>query len=191
MNVPILSAVCDEPEGKVERFVYPLIFTPENLQKFWDRAKQFPTIYGREIKGIEDFYHMFINTSDKGEIDLNGLFWVIDDFVGVFYMTDITPYQANVHYSFFDKRHKGRLDLVKKMLRYIFNRYHFKRINVEIPLYATKYTRFFVSNLGFTLEGRKRKAAYFRGEWWDVMQYGMLDTEAFNRREDNGNEPQD
>lgn len=180
-EAPVLSIECNEPGGMITRHVHKLIFTPENLQKFWECAKQFPTIYGREIKSLQEFYEMFISEND-GQLSANGLFWVIDDFVGVFYMTEITAHEANVHYSFFDKRHKGRELITKKMVEYIFSKYHFKRVNVEIPLFASKYTRYFVTNLGFKLEGRKRKAAFYKGEWYDVMLYGMLDSEAFNGR---------
>ena len=176
---PILSIECNEPGGVVTRHVYDLIFTPQNLQKFWDNAKQFPTIYGREISSIKDFYDLFIS-QDGDNLYPNGKFWIIDDFVGVFYMTEISNTESNVHYSFFDKRHRGRELLTKKMIEYIFMKYKFKRINVEIPLFASKYTRFFVTNAGFKLEGRKRKAAFYKGEWYDVMLYGMLNTEAFN-----------
>lgn len=181
MSDTVLSIECNEPEGKVTRNIRRLIFTPENLQRFWDEAKQFPTIYGREIKSVADFYEMFISQNGE-ELTANGLFWVIDDFVGVFYMTEITTTEANVHYSFFDKRHRGRENLTRQMVKFIFEKYKFNRVNVEIPLYSSKYTRFFVNNIGFKLEGRKRKAAYYKGEWYDTMLYGMLNSEAF----DNG-----
>lgn len=184
MTLPIFTAICNEPEGTVERGVYPLIFTPENLQKFWDKAKQFPTIYGMEIKDVSDFYNLFVNQSD-GNLSLNGLFWVIDDFVGVFYLTDITGTEASVHYSFFDRRHKGRVPLVKKMLKFVFEKYKFRRINASIPLYTRPFTRHFASNIGFTLEGKKRKASFFKGDWYDVLQYGMLMEEVFPKPKEN------
>ena len=127
----ILSIECNEPEGKIVRSIYPLVFTPENLAKFWDKAKQYPTLYGNEISNAQDFYNLFINQGENG-LSLNGLFWVIDDFVGVVYLNNITSQEADIHYSFFDKRHKGREVLAKKMLKYIFNTYGFHRLNVQI-----------------------------------------------------------
>lgn len=173
MEHPVLSVVCQEPEGDVTRNVYRLVFTPENLQKFWDKAKGFPTIYNTNIRTIEDFYNLFISEID-GKLELNGALWVIDDFVGIFYVSDITATEGNVHYIFFDKRHKGRSGLVKKMLKYVFQTYKFNRLNAEIPLYVTKYVRYFVTNIGFTLEGRKRKAAFYNGDWFDVLLFGLL-----------------
>lgn len=181
---PIIKHVCEEPEGSVERAVYPLSFTPENLQKFWDKAHQFPTLYGREIKSAQEFYDLFIS-SDGQNITLNGLFYVIDDFVGVFYLTDISNVEATVHYSFFDKRHKGRSGLVKKMLKYIMDTYQFKRLNANVPLYTTRYVRHFVTSIGFLLEGRKRKSAYFNGQWYDTLLYGLTSEDIY------GNEQRD
>lgn len=180
-ETPVIEVLCDEPEGQVIRRVRPLLFTPENLQKFWDKAKQFQTIYGREFDNVQDFYHMFIRQEPGGDLNLNGLFWVIDDFVGVFYMTDITLTEANVHYSFFDRRHKGRHNLVREMLKYVFSRYPFlRRVNVEIPGYATKYTRHFIIDVGFALEGRKRKAITYKGQVFDMFLFGILKEEVLN-----------
>lgn len=176
--IAVVSALCEEKGGTIERHVYPLVFTPENLQKFWEKAKEFPTLYGMEIKEVSDFMNLFLG-QEGDHLEAKGLFWVVDDFSGVFYISDITEGECNVHYTFFDRVHNGRHNLTKKMLKYIFSRYKFRRVNVSIPLFASKYTRFFVTEIGFKLEGRKRKAAFFKGQWFDIMQYGLLVEEVF------------
>ena len=93
-------------------------------------------------------------------------------------MTDIIPaVDASVHYSFFDGRHKGRAELVKEMLRFGFEKFQFQRMTVQVPLYANQYTRIFIESLGFKKEGRKRRAARFKGDWFDVNFYGILPEE--------------
>ena len=181
---PIVEVVCNEWDHelkatrKVIHSVYPLVFTPENLQKYWDKAKQFPTLFGREIlNNPQEFYSLLMSENpETGSIIPNGLFWVVDDFIGVFYLSDIDLLnrEAHVHYTFFDKRTNGREPLVKEMLKYVFNKYPFQRLNAPIPLYASPVARKFALDVGFYYEGKKRDAAFYKGQWFSVNLYGIL-----------------
>lgn len=173
---PILSVVCNEPEGAITRFVRPMSLHPDNLQKFWEHSKQFKTLFSSDVKSFNDFMNLIVDGGPDGYTPIpKGLFWVIDDFVGVFYMTRIeVGKDALVHYSFFDRRHKGRHRLVYEMLKYVFKRYEFNRLSVEIPMYVTEHTFKFVERIGFRVEGRKRKAALFDNALFDVKLFGLL-----------------
>lgn len=173
----LLSAKCSEPEGHIIRNIRAMPLTPSNLYKFWEKSRQFKVLFTREINNdFLEFVKLFIVADKDGlPADCNGLFWVVDDFVGVLYMTDIKPgYDAIVHYSFFDRRQRGRQPLIRKMLRYVFEHYGFRRLTVEIPKYAVESTNAFVRSLNFKEEGRKRKATYYENQWFDVMIYGIL-----------------
>jgi len=186
MQPTVLSVLCQEPEGDIQREISPLEFTPDTLKEFWEKARVYRTLFNQEIrKNYDVFLNLILRRGlTEDSIEPTGLFWRVDpNFVGVFYMTNITPEQdAQAHYTFFDGRHRGRVDLCKQMLGYVFNRYNLRRLTVEIPLYATEKTHNFVSkSLGFRKEGRKRKAILFDNEWFDVIVYGLL------REEVNGN----
>lgn len=180
MPEAIFSVECDEPEGKIMRHVYPMLLTETNIMKFWNAAKAFPSLYGKQILGDpQSFIDMFMQRSLNGDVSLNGLLWVVDDFVGVFYLSDIENdrhrlVDAQVHYTFFDKRHKGRRNLVRKMIEYGFERYKFQRLSAQIPNYNKDHTRHFILDLGFHYEGKKSKYAFYRDEWFDVNLYGIL-----------------
>jgi RimJ/RimL family protein N-acetyltransferase len=178
------SVVCDEPEGEVERTVWPMLFTPENLSKFYDKAKQYRTLFGREILTVQDFQNVFMRQDENGLYTLNGLFWVIDDFVGIFYLTDITDDDALAHYTFFDKRFKGRIPLVRTMLQKVFETYGFRRLSAEIPAYTPSITRHYAKLFGFVYEGRKRAVAPYKGDYYDVLLFGMLRDEAYKEVND-------
>jgi RimJ/RimL family protein N-acetyltransferase len=188
MGDPVLSISCDEPEGTVVRHVYPLIFTPENLQKFYNKAKKFRTLFGREILTVEDFQKIFMRVDSAGQYTLNGLFWVIDDFVGVLYLTDIGDIDALAHYTFFDGRFKGREPLVKAMLTHVFTRFQFlHRLSAEIPTYTPFITRHYAKIFGFKREGSRRAAAKYKDGYFDVLLYGILRAEALSNVEVNPN----
>ena len=97
----------------------------------------------------------------------------VDD-VGIFFLNEIIPHQsASAHFVFWDKRFRGREELCKEMLRYVFEQYKFERIQVEVPLYAY-HTMDAVENLGFVLEGRIRRAILYHDKWFDVNLYSVL-----------------
>lgn len=177
---PVVSAICTEPEGTVERFVYPMLLTPQNLKRFYDEASKFRTLFTDEINGdFGKFAECFISQAGES-IYSNGLFWVVDDFVGMYYMTHIEAHDARVHYTFFDRRHLGREQLTRNMISYVFEKYKFRRLTTEIPMYASKHTFDFVLRLGFKKEGRIRKARLYKGDWFDTMILGILAEEGTN-----------
>ena len=158
------------------------------MKIFWNKARKFRTIFNQEIRDdFEKFVSVILTKrfDEKGNISFvsNGLFWVVDDFVGVFYLTSIQRINGVnsdglAHYSFFDGRHEGRIDLVRAMLRYAFQTFDFRRLSVEIPKYNTDKTRNFVEkSLRFKCEGKRRKAALFDNEFFDVSLYGILKEE--------------
>ena len=174
---PVVRVECAEPGGSVIREVRKMNLTPENMRTFWEQARKFKTIFNSEIRDdFQKFVKVLVTQNSDESITPNGLFWVIDDFVGVFYLTNIIPENdAQAHYTFFDGRHRGRIDLVKEMLRYAFEKYGFRRLSVEIPRYKSEKTRNFVEkSLGFRCEGKIRKSAFFDNDWYDSNIYGIL-----------------
>jgi len=174
---PILVSKCHEKDGDVIRSIYPLMLDKETLFQIWDKTRQFKTVFNTEIKeDFNKFLSVFANL-ENNMISANGLFWSIDDLIGIYYLTDIYNTEATVHFTFFDKRFNGRLDMTKLMLAFVFDKYKFQRLNVEIPAYASASTQAFVKALGFQMEGKKRSAILFDGRWFDTKLFGLLKSE--------------
>lgn len=177
----VVAENCSEPEGDFKREIRPMPLTVENLHKFWEKSRQFRTVFGDEVNGdFKKFCELFISMDDDDKLRAHGLFWVIDDFVGVFYLTNMTDVEATCHYTFFDRRHLGREQLTRSMLRYVFDKFRFRRLNVEVPMYASKHTFGFTTALGFLKEGRKRKASFYKNDWFDIAMFGLLREELEN-----------
>lgn len=178
-EAPIVRTLCNEPNGDVIREVRFMTLEMEHLKIFWEKARHFKTLFGEEISGdFRKFVEVFLRTSSSGVVEPAGLFWVVDDFVGVFYMTRIEVLQdALVHYSFFDGRTKGRSELAREMMRYVFREYGFNRLTVELPYFASKSAFKFAEEIGFVHEGRKRQAVRYSGQLFDVNCFGILRSE--------------
>lgn len=188
-DTPALSVECDEKGGKVVRNVYFTRLTPENIRKFYTKQLKYPTLFEKEVReDFNKFMNIFLGFGDNGELIGKGLLWHVDDFIGVFYITEITSdNEAQVHFTFFDGRIHGRNVLCKEMIRYVFERYNFNRLTAIIPTFVNETTHRFVQHIGFKREGCKRKASYYNGRYYDSIIYGILSTEAL----DNGSENQD
>lgn len=181
----IVSALCRERRGSAYRSVRKLVFTPENLNKFWGESQKYPVLFNEEVgTDFTKFLELFLYQINN-EVSVNGLFWVIDDFVGVYYLNHIVPgFDAQVHYAFFDGVQSGREDLTKKMLHYVFERYGFNRLSANIPCFVNVSTINFVERLGFQFEGKRRKAARYKNDWFDVRLYGLLRENLLNGNAD-------
>lgn len=154
----------------------------ENLQRLWESAKKYPILFGQEIsENFDRFLEVFFTQSKNGDINVRGILWIVDNFIGAFYLTDITDTEATIHYSFFDGRVRGRIDLGKEAIKYVFNHFGFQRLNAEVPDYASGATFNFIQLLGFKKEGVKRKAVKYHRDpdkWFDLTLFGILNTES-------------
>lgn len=178
----LFTARCKEPSGDVMRHVWVCKLTTENITKLWEKFSQFPLLFGYNLRSRDDFLNYFLDLKGN-QIVTKGIFFVIDDFVGVYYMSDIVLSEdAVVHYSFFDRRHHGRVELTKAMIKYVFENYGFQRLTTWIPMNTAQHRdnpKFinafqFAKSVGFQYEGRKRKCIKFKGEWFDMKLYGIL-----------------
>ncbi len=179
-NDPIFSIECEEQDGTVVREVRELQLTHNNLTIFWQRARKFKTLFNKELRDdFKEFVKTLICYDGNGNVTSTGLFYVVDNFVGVFYVTEIrTNGDALAHYSFFDGRHEGRVELVKRMLKYAFDELGFRRLSAEVPKFGNNKTRNFVEkSLGFKYEGTKRAVTLLDGVWYDKAMYGLLKEE--------------
>lgn len=183
---PIMSVECNEKRGDVMRHVYPVALSVDNLKAMWHQFSKFRTVLGEEVDGdFWKFVSLFVDLEEGKEAKARGLYWRVDDFVGMFYVTDIDIGQdALLHYTFFDRVLKGRTELIVRMLDYIFKRYGFHRVTVEIPAFASPYTLVAAERIGFVKEGRKRHCRKFDGDYFDVHSFGMLKEEFYSRYED-------
>jgi len=171
---------CVEGKKVVYHTVKPLEISLSSLNELYIQMSQYPVIFGRPLNGIEDFMKIFMDYSiPSGDPIFRGLFWSVDDLkTGIFYLTDICDFEATVHFAFFDRRVAGREPLFHAMLHHAFDHFGFQRLNASIPKYVKGRVHEFVRGCGISVEGVKRSAAFYKGQWFDTVSYGVLKDEA-------------
>lgn len=173
MRNVIFTCDCREHNKIINRSVWLMDYTIENLRSLWEKSKNHRILFSDDINGdFQTFISLFLFNDLEGNIQTNGLLWVVDDFVGVLFMSEISRREALLHFSFFDGR--LRLDISMEMIKYIFDNYKFNRLNAEIVPFASKRVFNFVEQIGFVREGKKRHAMVYKGGQFDLLLYGLL-----------------
>jgi RimJ/RimL family protein N-acetyltransferase len=169
----VLSVECTEPEGQVVRHVRRCELSFEKLRFLWEKLSPFHEVFNAPHQDFGQFVSLLIATNGEGNYEPTGLFWEVDD-VGILYITDIRPgFEATAHFSFWDRRYRGREPLIMAMVKYVFALLELRRITVEIPMYAHSL-RGFVERMGFVHEGRRREAIFHKDKWFDSNVYSLL-----------------
>ena len=169
----VLECLCRERDGEIVRSVKQTELSLSRLKFIWEQVKDFKVLFNDFVEGdFQAFVDHFIVQVD-GELSAAGLMWDVDD-VGMFFLNEIKPaVSGTAHFLFWDEKFRGRDELCRQMLRYLFEQYEFVRIEVRVPLYASP-TLVAVERVGFIQEGRIRSAALYKGKWFDVNVYSVL-----------------
>jgi len=180
----VLEVVCNERDSKVVRFVRPTELSLKRLEFIWEKLKDFDVLFNDYVKGdFSAFVDHFVKQKD-GELTAAGLMWDVDD-VGMFFLNEIKPaISGTAHFTFWDQKFRGREVLCRKMLRYVFETYKFKRIEIRVPVYA-RHTMAAVERIGFIQEGRLRDISLYKGKWFDTNLYSILPSDLEEIPEDD------
>jgi RimJ/RimL family protein N-acetyltransferase len=176
MLTPILTVECDEPEGKIDRTVYQSDLSVDDMYRLYEQASKFPYIYAREFSNKDEFISLFFHKNSVDLFESHGILYIIDDFIGTLFLCNINWHtgEGDIHYSFFDKRLRGRVLLIEAVCRHVFDVIGLERLNVVIPEYVPESVRGYIELCGFKLEGRKRKAMIYKGKRYDLHCFGRL-----------------
>ena len=173
----VLAIECNEPEGTFIRHVRLVQLNTSTLKFYWDKLSAFDVLFNEQYDSkFEEFVKAFI-TGDAENLKARGLIWQVDD-VGILYLTNIVPgVEAEGHFSFWDSRIAGRVPLLRTMLKYWCETFGLHRVVTYLPLYTRKGLFRLVESIGFVKEGRLREAAFYKGQWWDMNAYAVLESE--------------
>lgn len=170
----------------VEHTITPMELSVENLQHLWEIGRKYKTIFGHMHD--DDFYKFisyFVTLNDNEPPRANGLFWKIDDFAGLVYVTDISVenLDCSVHYAFYKSMGPCKKPVLDAALNYLFTKYKMNRVSTEAGLHVNKRTHLQIEELGFKLEGLRRHAKFFDNKFFHVKYYGLLKSDFYSQRD--------
>lgn len=174
---PVLTVECKEPGGPVVRHLRPARLSTERLRHYWDKLSQFDVLFNDEVHGdVRLFIEQFLAGDGENGVQAKGIIWEVDD-VGILYLAELTTTSAQAHFTFWDRRIRGREAVIRAAIKYAFDNYGLHRITCLIPLYAARWLSKTVEKVGFKKEGRAREVARYKGQWFDAIMYSILSHE--------------
>lgn len=160
--------------------IRPMIWTIDNINEAWDRYKRFGILSDDVPQNVQGFGMFVVG---------NGSIWfeIYDETenrqVGLIYLNEFARsplkknyIQALFHAVMWDGKISVRKELGRMFLREIFARFGFHRLQAEIPLKFGGAIRA-LRKMGFKVEGELRQARQYKGEWFNVLVLGILESE--------------
>lgn len=171
-----VESVCSD--GRMYR-IRPMSWDLDSIERVWNRWKAFE-ILSDDLPATIDGFAYFVTSG--------GALWfeVLDDQdnqVGLVYLTDLVPsfvtnryISAQFHATMWDAKAGPRITLARAFLLKAVKVFGFHRFQCEIPLRFGGAIRV-MKNIGFQQEGMLRSARRYRGQWYNVLILGLLDSE--------------
>lgn len=176
----LFTVECKEPEGIFQREVRLGSLSRDKLTDLYNRLKQFKVLFTDITQGdSEAFIKTFIDIRVDGSevvVTPKGLLFEIDD-VGIVFLSEIAVgLNADIHINFWDRRMKGREELVREIARFAVHNFDLHRLSTSIPAYARPALAR-IKKYGFKEEGVIRESVLYDGQLHDVHLFGILASE--------------
>src|SRR5215467_6891395 len=148
----------------------PLILTKGKLEHLWENFSKYPQAFDDIIpRTFEEFKNGLMAPYNQFYEFLQG-----DETIGLASATNVRPWlDASMHLVMFDRRLRGREDLLKSAMADFMFRGQLRRLTAQIPE-DNKTGLKLVTRLGFKLEGIIRKAHLRDGIYRDYHVFGIL-----------------
>jgi hypothetical protein len=154
----------------------PLVLSRGKLEALWDKMRQYPQVFDDVIPRTFEVFKegMMAPTNQFYEI-MQG-----EETIGLAAATQVRPrLDANMHVVMFDRRLRGREEVLKAAMRDFAKRAQLIRMTVSLPEDNRTAIKL-VSRLGFKLEGVMRKAHLRDGIYRDYHIFGILREELYD-----------
>ena len=138
----------------------------ERIQRLWDHFGRHRVLFCDQMHGDFDaFVNMILSR--------NTVVLTVDD-VGIVYATGVVPgYSAEAHFFFWDLVSRGRHRVILQAVKWGMDQFDLHRMDMLVPKHAYAALHR-IYHIGFRLEGLKRRAQLFDGQWHDMLEFGIL-----------------
>jgi len=169
------------PEGtQVLELTFP------KLQNLWEKLSKISGLFDDFHRNNPSLFLQLLTSKDTAWFERT-------DGNGILYLTSIIPrLSATAHIVYWDKRLRGKEEFTLNALKWVFQKFDLKKINLYLPEYAS-IAQHFAKKLGFQKEGQIRRWSLSKGKPFDIIVYGMIPEEVFDGKlhgpVDDGSKP--
>jgi hypothetical protein len=151
--------------------------TESKLKAIWGLLQHSPTLFSDLTRGDYDNFVAAATEPDTLVLEVKDG----NAPVGYFKFNDMAQeIDCNAHVVFFDRKPAEKVQLGRLVSKWMFDSFPLRRITAEVPDIYTHTLRY-AEGIGFRKEGVRRKAVCMRGQWRDVVLFGLLREESYGR----------
>jgi len=145
------------------------------IAELWESFRVHDVLFTDEIKGdLEAFIDIMMNPRS---VWLEIFSLESNTPIGVANLSRVIPgFDASGHFAYWTGSSRVREDLIKIVMKWVFDRYKLHRISAEVPEYQKGVIRF-INRIGFKKEGTRREGTIRHGSWRDLDMFGILSSE--------------
>jgi hypothetical protein len=150
--------------------VKQLGLTWEKVDLIWDLLQSYRSIFSDLTRGDKQNFVRLLGTPDTFWLEAfeNGKLNALIYFTGL-----ENSVEATGHLIVLDREAASKVELIKRVARYVFDHFPINRITAPTPAIYFATIRM-LKKAGFTHEGSKRQAVLISGRWHDLDIYGLL-----------------
>lgn len=154
--------------------VREMVLSWQKFHNLWQTLSQFRTLFSDLTRGDEANFMRFITEPNSIWLEI----CEEETLAGIVCFTRLERIvDADAHILFVDRDLADKVPVCKAIVSWAFDNLPLQRISVQTPFYYYATIRM-VKEVGFKIEGEKRKAVLIKGRWANVCQLGILRSEA-------------
>jgi hypothetical protein len=155
--------------------VHELVLTVEKAKFIWEQINKFRTLFSDLTRGDYKNFLRFVTDTDSMWMEIREG----EKVIGIICLTNLHKIvDTDAHILFFDIQLSDKIELCKDTIKWVFTNFPLERISVDVVAFYHR-TRRLVQNIGFKLEGERRRAVLIGGNWVNVLLFGITRGEAF------------
>lgn len=154
--------------------VQEMVLSWEKVNSLWKMIEQFRALFSDLTRGDAGNFMRFITEPNSIWLEIcSG-----EQISGIVCFTNLhKKIDTDLHILFLDRVLTDKKDVCKAVIRWGFDNLPLQRMTIETPFYYYSTIRL-AKEVGFKIEGEKRKAVLIGGRWANICQLGITRAEA-------------
>lgn len=150
--------------------VYEMDLNLQKVDAIWKQLKKFKTLFSDLTRNNPSSFARAVMSPDMMWFEVRN---ELGDLVGIIYFDELYRItDCRAHLMFFDRKPAEKCELMRELMKWMFNRFPLHRMTVEPPVIYHAVVRL-LKRLKFTEEGCKRESMLIGGKWNDQFIFGI------------------
>lgn len=160
-----------EPIIAIDRWtIHELSLSLPKIDAIWKQLSKYKTLFSDITRGDPSTFAKAVLSPSMMWFEVRN---DLGDLVGLVYFDELHKVtDCRAHMMFFDRKPAEKCELMRELMKWMFDRFPLQRMTVEPPVIYHAVVRL-LRRLKFTEEGVKRQSMLIGGKWNDQFIFGI------------------